>query len=72
MPRKKKEEVIKEEIKIEEPKKLDVSIIYHEGDNIEEIAKTLTGHAYLAYRLLEVNGYNMRTLKDGAILTWEI
>ena len=72
MARKKKEEVLelpKESVK---EQKLEVSAIYHTGDDIDAICEALTGFAYLKYRLLEVNGYNMHTLEDGAVLKWEV
>ena len=47
-------------------------VIYHEGDDITKIARLLTGYDYLTYKLLDVNGLNMSTLKEGAILKWEI
>ena len=64
MARKKKEEL--------QEQNLDVSVIYHEGDNIEEICTTLTGHHFMVARLLEQNGLNIHTLKDGDVLTWRI
>lgn len=54
------------------PEAIEVYYIYHQGDNIEEIAKLLTGRRYMAYRLLEVNGLTMNSLKDGAILKWGV
>ena len=51
---------------------IEVYYIYHQGDNIEDIAKLLTGRRYMAYRLLEVNGLTMNSLKDGAILKWGV
>ena len=63
-PRKKQE--------TQEVQELKVSVIYHKGDDIQEIARTLTGHEYLAYKLLQLNGYNMNDIPDGAVLTWEI
>lgn len=64
MPRKKK---------IEEEKKepLEVTYIYHEGDNLPEIAKAITGHAYLMGALLFMNGKNMNDLKEGDVLIWK-
>ena len=70
MARKKKEEAL--ELVKQEDKKLEVSVIYHTGDDIDKICEALTGFAYLKYRLLEVNGYNMHILEDGAILKWEV
>lgn len=60
--------VVKKKIK-ETPEAV---IIYHKGDDIEKISKLLTGKDYLSYKLLTVNGLNMNTLKDGAVLKWEI
>lgn len=68
MARKKKEAV--EEIKtVEVPETV---IIYHEGDSIEKIAKELTGKSYMEFAVLNYSGYNMNTLKDGAVLKWRI
>lgn len=44
---------------------------YHKGDQILEVARKLTGHTYLAFRLLEKNGLTLNDLKDGIILKWE-
>lgn len=65
--REKKPEAIEEK-----PATIEVNYIYHTGDNIEEIAKLLTGRRYMAYRLLEVNGLTMNSLKDGDILKWGV
>lgn len=46
--------------------------VYHEGDNIDQISKTLTGKEYLTYKLLAVNGVTPDTLTDGTILRWGI
>ena len=54
------------------PATIEVNYIYHTGDNIEDIAKLLTGRRYMAYRLLEVNGLTMNSLKDGDILKWGV
>lgn len=54
------------------PEDLTAHVIYHKGDNIEEIAKMLTGHAYMIYRLVESNGYTMGNIPDGAILKWKV
>lgn len=56
----------------QQPATIEVNYIYHQGDNIEDIAKLLTGRRYMAYRLLEVNGLTMNSLKDGAILKWGV
>lgn len=78
MGRTKKSEIIPEAIekkprtkkKIEETP--EAVYIYHEGDNIQKVAKLLTGKDYLVYKLLEFNGLDINNLKDGDILRWEI
>lgn len=47
-------------------------VIYHEGDSLEKIAKELTGKSYMEFAVLNYSGYNMNTLKDGAVLKWRI
>lgn len=66
----KEEKVTKKAIK-EEPKPLEVTYIYHEGDDISKIAKALTGKNYMEFKLLSVNGKTLNTLKDGDVLKWE-
>lgn len=63
MPRKKKTEEVK--------KPLEITYIYHEGDNLPEIAKAITGHSYLMGALLFMNGKNMNNLKEGDVLIWK-
>ena len=73
MPKKKTEEVKEVKPKKVKPKlveELEVTYIYHEGDNLPEITKQLTGQYYLIEKLLRANGLNMNTLKDGDILRW--
>ena len=78
MRRTKKSEIIPEAIekkprtkkKIEETP--EAVYIYHEGDNIQKVAKLITGKDYLVYKLLEFNGLDINNLKDGDILRWEI
>ena len=78
MGRTKKSEIIPEAIekkprtkkKIEETP--EAVYIYHGGDNIQKVAKLITGKDYLVYKLLEFNGLDINNLKDGDILRWEI
>lgn len=44
--------------------------IYHNGDNLEEIAQKLTGKTYLLFALLNYNG--LTTVKDGDVLKWRV
>lgn len=46
--------------------------IYHDGDDIHKIAKLLTGHSYMVFKLLEYNEKDFHELKDGDILRWGI
>lgn len=46
--------------------------IYHDGDDIHKIAKLLTGHSYMVFKLLEYNEKDFHDLKDGDILRWGI
>lgn len=80
MPRKKKEETT--EKKVTKPKKQEATpqiqeipeavYIYHEGDNLQEIARILTGHEYLMYRMIEYSGLTVDSLKDGDIIKWKL
>ena len=81
MPRKKKEEIT-ETKKVTKPKKQEAIkqiqempeavYIYHEGDNLQEIARILTGHEYLMYRMIEYSGLTVDSLKDGDIIKWKL
>lgn len=44
--------------------------IYHNGDNLEEIAQKLTGKSYLLFALLNYNG--LTAVKDGDVLKWRV
>ena len=57
----------KKEIVAEAPEQM---VIYHTGDDLEAISKTLTGRCYMEYAVLNYSGLNMNTLKDGDILKW--
>lgn len=75
---KKKEAVVEEVKKPSAPKKKktvekpEAVWIYHTGDDLNKISFELTGKKYMIYRILQYSGYNMNTLKDGAILKWGI
>ena len=59
-----------EPIPVQEENPLEITYIYHEGDNLPEIAKAMTGHAYLMGKILMKNGKTTYDLKDGDILKW--
>ena len=65
MPRKKKIQDPVREIP-------EVDYIYHAGDNLQEIARILTGHEYLMYRMIEYSGHTIDSLKDGDIIKWKL
>ena len=65
-----KEEKVTRKVIKEEP--LEVTYIYHEGDDISQISKQLTGKRFMEFKLLSVNGKTLNTLKDGDILKWEL
>lgn len=44
--------------------------IYHDGDDIHAIAKALTGHSYMAFKVLEYNNKSFHDLKDGDLIRW--
>ena len=67
----KEEKVTKKVIK-EELKSLEVTYIYHEGDDISKIAKALTGKDYMEFKLLSANGRTLNDLTDGDILKWSL
>ena len=66
-----KEKITQKVIK-EEPKPLEVTYIYHEGDDISKIAKALTGKDYMEFKLLSANGRTLNDLTDGDIIKWSL
>ena len=44
--------------------------IYHSGDDIHKIAKLLTGHSYMVFKVLEYNHKSFDELKDGDLIRW--
>lgn len=44
--------------------------IYHSGDDIHKIAKLLTGHSYMVFKVLEYNHISFDELKDGDLIKW--
>lgn len=58
------------ETKNTETKQLEVTYIYHEGDDISKISKALTGKDYMEFKLLSANGKTLNDLTDGDVLIW--
>lgn len=50
----------------------ETAYIYHTGDNIQTIAKLLTGHAWMMFRMLAYSGLSLDSLKDGDVIRWRI
>lgn len=75
-PRKKAPEVVKEvpesikEAPAPEKEVPEAVYIYHTGDDIHKIAKLLTGHSYMVFKLLEYNHISFNDLKDGDLIRW--
>lgn len=67
-----KEEKITRKVIKEEARPLEVTYIYHEGDDISKISKALTGKDYMEFKLLSANGKTLNDLTDGDILKWEL
>lgn len=49
---------------------LDICYVFADGDNIETIAKLLTGHSRKAFALCEYSGVNLCDVKPGTVLRW--
>ncbi len=47
-----------------------IEYTFKNGDNISEVARKITGYAYLLFRLLEFNGLSMGDVKVGTVLKW--
>ena len=54
--------------KVKEP--LDICYVFADGDNIETVAKLLTGHSRKAFALCEYSGVNLCDVKPGTVLRW--
>lgn len=65
-----KEEKITRKVIKKEAEPLEVTYIYHEGDDISKISKALTGKDYMEFKLLSANGKTLNDLTDGDILKW--
>lgn len=46
--------------------------IYHKGDDLQKIARLLTGHEYLMYKMLMVHGLTINDIPDGFVFKWRI
>ena len=71
--RRKKQEV-KEAVKefIDNVKPFELCAVFKEGDNIDMIAKRLTGHSYMAFKVCEYSGVKYQDVRPGTILKWPV
>lgn len=51
-------------------KPLDLCIVFAEGDNIDMIAKKLTGKSYMAFKVCEYSGVKYQDVRPGTVLKW--
>ena len=56
--------------KIKDASPLDICYVFADGDNIETVAKLLTGHSRKAFALCEYSGVNLCDVKPGTVLRW--
>ena len=71
--RRKKQEV-KEAVKefLQDVKPFELCVVYKEGDNIDMVAKQLTGHSYNAFKVCEYSGVKYQDVRPGTILKWPV
>ena len=71
--RRKKQEVqeaVKESTQNVKP--FELCVVFKEGDNIDMIAKQLTGHSYMAFKVCEYSGVHYQDVRPGTILKWPV
>lgn len=66
--RRKVKEACKEYMKDVKP--FELCIVFAQGDNIDMIAKKLTGKSYMAFKVCEYSGVRYQDVKPGTILKW--
>ena len=49
---------------------LDICYVFKEGDNIEVVAKTLTGKNYMVFKVCDYSGVNICAVRPGTVLRW--
>lgn len=55
---------------IKDAKPFDLCIVFQKGDNIDMIAKQLTGRSYMAFKVCEYSGVSYHNVKPGTVLKW--
>ena len=71
--RRKKQEV-KEAVEefVKDVKPFELCVVFKEGDNIDMIAKQLTGHSYMSFKVCEYSGVKYQDVRPGTILKWPV
>ena len=71
--RRKKQEV-KEAVEefVKDVKPFELCVVFKEGDNIDMIAKKLTGYSYMAFKVCEYSGVKYQDVRPGTILKWPV
>lgn len=64
----------KQEVKeaVQDVKPFELCVIFMQGDNIDMIAKKLTGHSYMAFKVCEYSGVKYQDVRPGTILKWPV
>ena len=74
--RKKKEaaevmqEPIREDAGTVQDTPLEICHVWQDGDNLDSVAKELTGRSFMRDRVLEYSGLRPKDIKPGVILKW--
>lgn len=65
-------EKVKEAVKefTKDVKPFDLCVVFAQGDNIDMIAKQLTGKSYMAFKVCEYSGVRYQDVRPGTILKW--
>ena len=53
-------------------KKQEISWVWKDGDNIEQVAQALTGHSYIVFNLLNYNHIQAQDIKPGTVISWGV
>ena len=69
-----KKQAVKEAVKefIDNVKPFELCVVFKEGDNIDMIAKQLTGHSYMAFKVCEYSGVKYQDVRPGTVLKWPV
>ena len=51
---------------------LEISWVWKDGDNIEQVAQALTGHSYNVFNLLNYNHMQAQDIKPGTVISWGV